>query len=363
MMNRQPGSLIARIVMRNVRSLPGFDHAGRVAVQVESIPDTGEAALAAPVAIGSVQVDLAGGTATVDLPPIQVGQVLRLTLQPLEGGIPDPPQAFVASVANTAVALRWEAPASGPLPSGYLLEAGSRPDSMDLLAQPLGNVTRFDAIAPRGIYYVRLRATNASGRSDPTASQRIDVGCSAAPGPPLGLRGAVTGNQVTLAWDRGAGIAERHQVEAGSGASLSNLAVVPVPSPATSLQALAPAGTYFIRVRAANDCGTGLPSTEIFLTVGVTTALPGPPGTPAATVSGSTVSLTWNAPAAGDTPTVYRLEAGTSPGLANAAMVTLGSTPAFAASGVPPGTYYVRVRAINQAGVGPPSGEATIAVP
>jgi hypothetical protein len=361
--NRQPGRLIARLVMRNIRALAGFNRAGRVAVQIESIPDTGEAALAAPVALPPAQVDLVAGTATIDLPPMQVGQALRLTLQPLDGGVPDAPQAFVASVANSAVSLRWEVPPSGPLPSAYLLEAGSRPDTADLLVQPLGNVTRFDAVAPRGTYYVRLRAINASGPSDPTASQRLDVGCMAAPGPPLGLRGAVTGSLVNLMWERGAGVADRHLVEAGSGSGQSNLAVVPVPSPTTALQAAAPAGTYFIRVRAANDCGTSAPSSEIFLTVGATGALPGAPGTPAATVNGSTVSLTWSAPATGDPATAYRLEAGTSPGLGNAAIVTLGSTPSFATSGVPPGTYYVRVRAINQAGVGPASDDVTVLVP
>ena len=69
--------------------------------------------------------------------------------------------------------------------------------------------------------------------------------------------------------------------------------------------------------------------------VGSGSELPGPPGTPSAMVTGSTVSLSWTAPALGGAPTAYRLEAGTSPGLANAALVTLGTTPAFSVSGVP----------------------------
>ena len=50
-------------------------------------------------------------------------------------------------------------------------------------------------------------------------------------------------------------------------------------------------------------------------------------------------------------------------GWPNAALVTLGTAPAYSVGGVPRGTYYVRVRAMNPAGVGPPSGDATVTVP
>ena len=283
---------------------------------------------------------------------MQVGEVLRVTLQPLDGGPPDAPEGFQAAVADNAVSLRWSAPATGPSPTGYMIEAGSAPDTANLLQLPLGAVTGFDASAPTGTYYVRVKSTNAYGAGAPTASVRIDAGCVAPPGPPLGLQGQIAGSSVTLSWQRGAGNVARYVLQAGSATGLSNIATLSLAPASTTFAAAATPGTYFVRVRAANSCGVGPPSTEVSLVVGSGSELPGPPGTPSVVVTGSTVSLSWTAPALGSAPTAYRLEAGTSPGLANAALVTLGATPAFSVSGVPPGTYYVRVRAMNPAGVG-----------
>lgn len=80
-------------------------------------------------------------------------------------------------------------------------------------------------------------------------------------------------------------------------------------------------------------------------------------------VTGSAVSLTWTLPAESTAVTRYRLEAGSQPGLANVLITALGPQPAFAAAGVPPGRYYVRLRAENANGVSAPSNEIVIDVP
>jgi hypothetical protein len=91
-------------------------------------------------------------------------------------------------------------------------------------------------------------------------------------------------------------------------------------------------------------------------------AIASPPAAPPnfiAAVSGRRVTLEWTAvPGAGD----YQLEAGSAPGLSNLAVVRGGSTRRFVAEGVPPGTYYVRVRAVNDVGPGAPSIEQTVVV-
>jgi hypothetical protein len=90
---------------------------------------------------------------------------------------------------------------------------------------------------------------------------------------------------------------------------------------------------------------------------------PGPPTSLAASVSGSSVTLSWSAPASGDAPTSYVLEAGSAPGASNIALLDLQSTlTTFGSFGVPQGTYYLRMRAKNQAGVSGPSNEVVLVV-
>jgi hypothetical protein len=82
-----------------------------------------------------------------------------------------------------------------------------------------------------------------------------------------------------------------------------------------------------------------------------------------ATASGSTVTLTWGAPASGDPVVTYILEGGSASGLANLAnMPTNSTSTTFSASGVANGTYYVRMRAQNAAGTSAASNEAILVV-
>jgi hypothetical protein len=91
--------------------------------------------------------------------------------------------------------------------------------------------------------------------------------------------------------------------------------------------------------------------------------IPGPPRSLVTSSSGSSVTLTWSAPASGDGTTGYVIEAGSAPGLANLANVVTGSTATtFSAGGVGNGTYYVRVRAQNAAGTSDASNESALVV-
>lgn len=91
---------------------------------------------------------------------------------------------------------------------------------------------------------------------------------------------------------------------------------------------------------------------------------PGAPADLAASSSGSSVTLSWRAPTSGDSPTAYMIEAGAVSGSANLANFSTGNTvTSYATTGVPDGTYYVRVRSAGSAGIGPPSDEAALVVP
>ena len=72
------------------------------------------------------------------------------------------------------------------------------------------------------------------------------------------------------------------------------------------------------------------------------------------------VALGWFPPESG-TASSYILEAGTTPGASDVFNGSLGLTTAIEGV-IPPGTYYVRVRAVNSSGVRPPSNEVAIVI-
>jgi hypothetical protein len=90
-------------------------------------------------------------------------------------------------------------------------------------------------------------------------------------------------------------------------------------------------------------------------------AIPSSPTDLTAAISGSTVALAWTA-GTGGVIMGYRLEAGTAPGLSNIASSLVGPTTGFTATSVPPGTYYVRVRAVAADGESAPSNEVIVIV-
>jgi len=273
-----------------------------------------------------------------------------------EPRVPPPPVALTATASGNNVAIRWS-PDTGWPPTGYFLDAGSSPGA--------SNVGSFSTTAPalsasgvpNGRYYLRVRAVNASGVSAPSAETVLTVGC-APPQPPMMLTGVVNGTSVTLAWQASPGGGVSYVVVAGSAPGTSNLAQVAVGT-ATSLVATAPPGRYFVRVRAVAPCG-GAESNEVELTVAAPQA-PGAPANLTNQVTGAGVSLSWQA--APGSVGGYVIEAGSQPGSANLAVIPLANVLSFSAAGVPPGTYYVRVRAFNAAGQGPPSNETTVLVP
>ena len=72
------------------------------------------------------------------------------------------------------------------------------------------------------------------------------------------------------------------------------------------------------------------------------------------------MSLSWVA--GSGTPTSYVLYVATTPGGSAIATVTLIGTSAIF-TGVPSGTYYLRLAAVNGAGTGPASNEVNLVVP
>jgi hypothetical protein len=174
-----------------------------------------------------------------------------------------------------------------------------------------------------------------------------------------------TSNVVTLSWtpSRSGPPPTGYLVQASLTPSGQPIATLPAAPTATSLTVTAPAGVYYVTIRKLVAAGPGPVSNESAVVVGAPPAASNPRQL-AATVAGSTVTLTWLPPAnvAVSRPT-YLVEAGRAPSLSDLGVFPTGSEASFfAATGVPAGRYYVRVRARNQSGTSPPSNDASVSV-
>lgn len=283
--------------------------------------------------------------------------------------LPGAPGEFSVSTSGTTAAFAWTAPATGLPPFGYVIEAGSAPGLSDLAVILTGSAVTSHTVrgVPQGTYFLRVRAQNEAGTgpaSDEATLVMTPAGeCTTLPGAPVQLPPVVSGNSVQLAWSApaGGGAVASYVVAAGSSPGTANLAVIDTGSPATSFQASAPNGTYFVRIGARNACGIGAASNEVSFTAG-----PPVPGAPSglgfSLGPGRAVTLAWAAPATGEAPTSYTVEAGSAPSLSDLAVLPGNATTMLTVT-APPGTYFVRVRATTVAGPSAPSNEVVIVVP
>jgi predicted phage tail protein len=215
-------------------------------------------------------------------------------------------------------------------------------------------------------YWVRVSATNDIGVG--SASQAIEFtippDTPAAPGAPVNLQWALAGSRLSLTWQNGAGGAvTSYVVEAGVGPGRTDLAVPSGSANPSFVYDGVPPGVYFVRVRAIGGGGASGPSNEVVVYAGVTPPPP-PPVNLHAVVAGAQVTLSWvpgTLEMAGP-PTYFILEAGSAPNATNYGVQAVAATGVVVA-GVPPGVYFVRVRAANATGFSAPSNEITVRVP
>jgi predicted phage tail protein len=196
---------------------------------------------------------------------------LRVRVGPVPLAAPGAPSGLIAAAAGSNITLSWTAPTTGGTPSAYRIEAGSGPGQANLADVWAGGAaTTFHAGGVSdGQYYLRVRATNSGGTSGPSNEAIMMVGCVAAPASPTGF--AITrqnGGTVTFGWNAATGGPTTYVLEAGNATGSANLANVNLGSPATTYTAGGVgAGTYYVRIRAKNACGTSGVSNEVTLIV------------------------------------------------------------------------------------------------
>ena len=179
------------------------------------------------------------------------------------------------------------------------------------------------------------------------------------PLPPEGLVAAVVGNIVTLRWTipSGGPVPTNFVLEGGFNPG-EVLASVPTGSAAPILVAAAPAGSFYLRVRALNGAFPSAASNEILVHVNVPVA-PSAPANLLGLVDSTTLTLAWTNTYLSGAPTNVALIVS---GALNGA-APLGLTDSFTFAGVPPGTYTLAIVATNASGASVPSNSVTLTFP
>jgi hypothetical protein len=95
---------------------------------------------------------------------------------------------------------------------------------------------------------------------------------------------------------------------------------------------------------------------------GLPGSVPGAPRNLSGSVSGTSATLAWQPPASGGVVTTYVVEAGYSTGTTALSVATGSTATGTTFTDIPSGRYYIRIRARNSIGTGPPSNEISLAV-
>jgi hypothetical protein len=196
---------------------------------------------------------------------------LSIMFVPMQAQAPAPPTGLNQQVSGNLVSISWNS-VTGAV--AYVVQVGTASGASNLFNAPVGNVTAASGAVPGGTYFWRVIAVGPSGElSAPSAESQFTVGSvgpCVPPGPPQSFTSNVASFVVSLFWTAPViGTPPfTYIIEAGSGSGLANLAVLPTGSSATQFATAAPAGIYFVRLRAQNACGVSGVSTEQVVSVG-----------------------------------------------------------------------------------------------
>ena len=250
--------------------------------------------------------------------------------------------------------------------TSYRIETSTDGDDWsELVSSVAGTTHAHTGLTIGTTHYYRVATRNSEGLGSwsetVTAVTRV-----LAPGAPLNLAAAAAGTAINLSWDApasdGGATITSYRIETSSdGDDWTEL----VPSVAGTTYAdtgLTVGTTHYYRVAARNSAGLGTASAAVSQTARV--VAPGAPQNLAAVSHGTTINLSWDAPASdgGAEVTSYRIETSTD-GDDWSELVSSVTGTKYADTGLTIGTtYYYRVTARNSEGLGATSGAVSATV-
>jgi fibronectin type 3 domain-containing protein len=285
---------------------------------------------------------------------------------------PSAPRNLAATGGNAQVTLNWQAPASdgGSPVTNYRIYRGAASGTKTLLTTVGAVLTYTDGAVTNGLtYYYQVSAVNGPGEgaksNEASATPNPPPPPPSPPSAPTNLVATGGNAQVALTWQapasNGGSQITNYRVYRGTTSGgktlLATLGVVTSYTDTSVTNGV----TYYYQVSAVNSVGEGPRSNEATATPSAPAAPPTAPQGLVATGGVGTVTLVWSPPSnnGGSPVTNYRIYRGTSSN-GETLLTTIGNVLTYIDTAVTNGvTYYYQVSAVNSAGEGPRSNEAS----